>query len=174
MTLRAEHASLRFGTNRVLRDVSMEVAPGTVTALVGPNGAGKSSLLRILGGELSPQRGVVHLNGHPLSRYSPSEQACQRSVMVQSATMAFDFYVEEVLAMGWPEQSCSELAAASAETIKDCDIGDLIGRKFNTLSGGERQRVQFARALLQVCRPGMARDAPRRSEAGLTATVHAP
>ena len=151
--LRAENVYLRFGPARILMDVSIEVKPGTVTALVGPNGAGKSSLLRVLSGEIEPNEGTVRLNGRPLSKYSPVQQARRRSVMVQSAAMSFDFFVEEVLAMGRCQGRRSIPDRTSAEIIRDCRIGHLIGRKYNSLSGGERQRVQFARALLQVWRP---------------------
>lgn len=153
MTLRAESVSLRFGSNRVLSDVSIEVRCGAVTVLAGPNGAGKSSLLRLLGGELEPDNGSVHLNDRPLTQFSPAEQARHRSVMTQTGPMAFDFHVEEILAMGWTRSNRTVLHAAVARIVDDCDIGHLLGRKFNSLSGGERQRVQFARALLQIWRP---------------------
>ena len=170
MILRARQVSLRFGPARILTDVSIEVKPGTVTAVAGPNGAGKTSLLRILSGEIEPSGGVVRLNGRPLTRLSPAQQARRRSVMVQSAPMAFDFFVEEVLAIGRRQGRDSVPDTASAEIVGDCRIGHLIGRKYNSLSGGERQRVQFARALLQVWRsparpppprPGNLRSTPR-------------
>lgn len=166
MILRARNVSLRFGPARVLADVSLEVRPGTVTALAGPNGAGKTSLLRILSGEIEPSNGGVRLNGRPLTRLSPAEQARRRSVMVQSAVMAFDFFVEEVLAMGRRLGRGAVPDTTSAEIIGDCKIGHLIGRKYNSLSGGERQRVQFARALIQVWRPSppASRTVPRQRE----------
>lgn len=164
MILRARNVSLRFGPARVLTDVSLDVRPGTVTALAGPNGAGKTSLLRILGGGTEPSDGVVRLNGRPLTRLSPAEQARRRSVMVQSGGLAFDFFVEEVLAMGRRLGNGSIPDTTAAGIVGDCRIGHLIGRKYNSLSGGERQRVQFARALLQVWRPPAKRTLPRTRE----------
>lgn len=154
MTLGVQDAVLKFGRTPVLAGVSLKVAPGAVTALVGPNGAGKTSLLRILSGELAPTSGTVRLNGRRLHRLTPEQQARRRSVMMQSAAMAFDFYVEEVLEMGWMRGCRESFGRAAMQVAQDCDIRHLIGRRFNTLSGGERQRVQFARALLQVWRPG--------------------
>ena len=52
MALMAENISLHISGFNLLRDVSMRVEPGTVTAIVGPNGAGKSSLLKVLTGEM--------------------------------------------------------------------------------------------------------------------------
>ena len=163
MTLRAHDVCLRLGANAVLAGVSLAVAPGTFAALVGPNGAGKSSLLRVLSGDLAPSRGGVTLQGEPIALFGTRDLAQLRSVMGQSATMAFDFYVEEVLAMGW-----LGAAAAYREALRDvvrrCALDGLLGRRFNTLSGGESQRVQFARALLQIGRakPGASTTAPPR------------
>ena len=151
MSLRAENVSLRFGSCSAVAAVSLEVAPGTATALVGPNGAGKSSLLRILSGELAPSAGRVALDGQPLSLFHVSELARLRSHMGQSAIMAFDFLVEEVLAMGWLGRA-ADFQAALRDAVACCGLGPLLGRRFNGLSGGERQLVQFARALLQIWR----------------------
>ena len=59
--VRVEDVSRRFGHRWVLRNVSMEVAPGEAVMLVGGNGAGKTTLLRVMAGLLRPKRGsVVH------------------------------------------------------------------------------------------------------------------
>ena len=149
MTLQAERATLRLGGAEVLKDVSVAVTSGTVTALVGPNGAGKSSLLRLLSGELSSPG--ITMDGTPLARLDIRELARRRSVMTQSTSMAFDFLVREVLAMGWVG-AAQPHAAALEEVASACRLAPLLHRRFNTLSGGERQRVQFARCWLQIWR----------------------
>ena len=153
MSLCAENVSLRFGPCPAVAAVSLEVAPGTLTALVGPNGAGKSSLLRILSGEVAPSAGRVTLEGQPLPLFQVHELARLRSVMGQSALIAFDFLVEEVLAMGWLGRA-ADFRPALGDVAARCGLGQLLGRRFNRLSGGERQRVQFARSLLQIRRHG--------------------
>ena len=150
MTLRAERAALRLGAAQVLKDVSVEVRSGAVTALVGPNGAGKSSLLRLLSGELASPG--VTMNGLPLSRLGIRELARRRGVMTQTTRMAFDFLVREVLAMGWLGDAGQARAVALREVADACRLRPLLDRRFNTLSGGERQRVQFARCWLQIWR----------------------
>ena len=159
MTLQARDVSLRLGANAVLDGVSVAVSPGTFAALVGPNGAGKSSLLRVLSGDLAPNRGDVTLDGEPIALFAARDLAQLRSVMGQSATIAFDFYVEEVLAMGWLGAAVA-YRDALRDVVRRCALDGLLGRRFNTLSGGESQRVQFARALLQIWRGG-ASAAPR-------------
>lgn len=153
MTLGVQDAVLKFGRTRVLSHVTLDIAAGTVTALVGPNGAGKTSLMRVLAGEVTLTHGKARLNGRPLNRMSAQEQARRRSVMMQSAAMAFDFHVEEILEMGWMQRCRKSFHRAAAQVASDCEIRHLIGRKYNTLSGGEQQRIQFARSLLQVWRP---------------------
>ena len=159
MTLQARDVSLRLGANAVLDGVSVAVSPGSFAALVGPNGAGKSSLLRVLSGDLAPNRGDVTLEGEPIALFATRDLAQLRSVMGQSATIAFDFYVEEVLAMGWLGAAVA-YREALRDVVRRCALDGLLGRRFNTLSGGESQRVQFARALLQIWRGG-ASAAPR-------------
>ena len=150
MTLQADRVALRLGAAQVLKGVSVQLAGGTVTALVGPNGAGKSSLLRVLSGEIA-SRGVC-MDGRPLAEMGILDLARRRSVMTQTASMAFDFLVAEVLAMGWIGGGRELGAAALAEVARDCAVDHLLDRRFNTLSGGERQRVQFARCWLQIWR----------------------
>ena len=156
MSLAAENVSLRRGEVSIVSRADIVVRPGTVTALVGPNGAGKSSLLRMLSGELAASGGFVTLDTMPLSEIPIAEQALQRGVMSQSATIAFDFLVSEVLELGWVHEGLltrEQKSAAVRSVVEDCDIGTLLDRTFNTLSGGEQQRVHFARTLLQIWQP---------------------
>lgn len=155
MTLRADAVSLRLGGRQVLERVSVAVAPGALGALVGPNGAGKSSLLRVLSGDLQPDAGSVTLGEDALASFGARELARRRAVMGQAAAIAFDFYVEEVLAMGWLGRA-TDYRDAMADVVRHSALGDLLGRRFNTLSGGERQRVQFARTRLQIWRADIA------------------
>ena len=150
MTLAARAVTVRLGEASVLDAVSIDVVPGTVTALVGPNGAGKSSLLRVLSGEVAAADGDVRLHGTSLARIGAAELARRRSVMAQSMDVVFDFAVEEILRMGWVHGSVRQLRASLGELTQACGIRHLLARRFRTLSGGERQRVHFARALLQV------------------------
>jgi branched-chain amino acid transport system ATP-binding protein len=77
MSLQSEEALLRccgvtkrFGGLVVLRDVSLEVGPGSLVGLIGPNGAGKTTLLNVISGLLQPDAGRVEFCGQPLSGLS--------------------------------------------------------------------------------------------------------
>lgn len=156
MTLVAHGVSVVEGKHRILGDVSLTLEAGKVVGLVGPNGAGKSTLLRLMSGELTPSDGTVEFKSTNLRNVSLEELAQLRTVMSQSDGMSFDYRVEEVLEMGWVQArrwGQNKLDLAISDVVNECELEDLIGRKYRTLSGGERQRVQFARSLVQIWRP---------------------
>ena len=61
----------RFGATHALRDVSLEVAPGEVHALIGENGAGKSTLMKVLSGACPPDGGHIELDRQPFIPANP-------------------------------------------------------------------------------------------------------
>ena len=65
-------------------------------------------------------------------------------------SVVFDFLVDEILEMGWISGSLERFNQSRSKVVRECELEDLVDRKFNSLSGGEQQRVQFARALLQI------------------------
>lgn len=149
----ARCVSLTFGQQPVLRDVDLALHAGEVVALVGPNGAGKSTLLSVLAGDVRPDHGEVHLAGRPLTRWTTSELAVRRAVLLQHAEMSFPFTVDEVVRMGrapWagsPEEDADDLVVHDA--MQQTDVAHLADRVFTSLSGGERARAALARVLAQ-------------------------
>jgi iron complex transport system ATP-binding protein len=149
----ADGISVTLDGRPVLTDITLEVIPGEVLALVGPNGAGKSTLLSVLSGERRPDAGAVTLDDRPLPSYSPLELARRRSVLTQENTLSFPFRVREVLEMGrspWartPQLADDDRALAAA--AERADVAGLLDRRFTELSGGERARVSLARVLAQ-------------------------
>lgn len=137
----------------IVTDVSLEVFPGEVLALVGPNGAGKSTLLSMMAGDLAPSTGSVVLLGKEVSKYRPEEASRLRSVLMQSNTVSFPFTVWEIVEMGrapWARTpKITEDNEAIREALERTDVGHLAHRRFNQLSGGERARVSLARVLAQ-------------------------
>lgn len=61
--IRAVDVTQHYGVRPILRDVTLEIPDGTRTAVIGPNGMGKTTLLGVLGGVLTPQRGYVEIDG---------------------------------------------------------------------------------------------------------------
>jgi iron complex transport system ATP-binding protein len=137
----------------IVTNVSLDVFPGEVLALVGPNGAGKSTLLSLMAGDLAPSTGSVALLGKEVSKYRPEEASRLRSVLMQSNAVSFPFTVWEIVEMGrapWARTpKITEDNEAIREALERADVGHLAHRRFNQLSGGERARVSLARVLAQ-------------------------
>lgn len=73
--LRAQALSRRFGALRAIEEVSLELAPNTIHAVIGTNGAGKSTLIHILSGEIPPSSGQVHLQGVDVTEWTQPRRA---------------------------------------------------------------------------------------------------
>jgi len=153
--LEARGVSFAYASSPVLDDVSLSVARGSIVGLIGPNGSGKTTLLRLLNGTLAPTRGVVSLDGVPLSASSRRGIARRIAVVPQETQVTFDFSALEIVLMG----RYAHLGAFALEGPDDMSIARkalastgtaaLASRQFATLSGGEKQRVVIASALAQ-------------------------
>jgi ABC-type cobalamin/Fe3+-siderophores transport system ATPase subunit len=153
--LRAAGVGGGYDGRAVLHEVSLEVAPGELLAIVGPNGAGKSTLLKILGAALKPWQGTVELLGVPLDSYPRRDLARRMAFVAQDTPVAFSFTVLEVVLMGRAPhlgamhfESRHDLALARG-ALSRLGVLDLATRSIQELSGGERRRVFLARALAQ-------------------------
>jgi len=148
-----DNVSLGLDGRGIIKNVSLDVFPGEILALVGPNGAGKSTLLSLMAGDLSPASGSATLQGKEVGSYKPEEAARLRSVLMQSNTVSFPFTVWEIVEMGrapWARTpKISEDSEAIDEALERADVLHLADRRFNQLSGGERARVSLARVLAQ-------------------------
>ncbi len=151
--LSARSVTVELDGRPVLRDVSLDIVPGEVLALVGPNGAGKSTLLSVLSGERAPSAGLVTLDDRALDTFSALELAQRRAVLTQDNSLAFPFRVIEVIQMGrapWTRSAeLADDARAVSAAAAAADVEHLSGRRFTELSGGERARVSLARVLAQ-------------------------
>tara|TARA_B100000212_G_C27341801_1_gene519540 strand:+ start:104 stop:877 length:774 start_codon:yes stop_codon:yes gene_type:complete len=162
MSLNLESVSLKLDNRQILKDVSLEINEGEIVSVIGPNGAGKSTLLNILTGDINPDSGEISYDNKQLKQISIQERAFTRSVMSQMQTLVFNFSVKDVIEMGWLQRGNSDFSnnfsMAFKNVTKECNVHNLIHRKFNSLSGGEQRRVHFARTLLQLWRPSESND----------------
>ena len=101
MRLRIQGIKKSFGSTHALREVSLEVGPGEVHALIGENGAGKSTLMKILSGAYQPDAGEIFLNGDPYQPRNPLEARRSGVEMIyQELNLAPHLSVEENILLG--------------------------------------------------------------------------
>ena len=153
--LRLRAVSAAYGRRRVLDRVDLEVDKGEVVALLGPNGSGKTTMLRVIGGIVSPTAGEVDLFGRRLADWSRADVARSVAVLPQTSELPDGFKVSEVVNLGRIPHARRAFAAdphderAVAAALRDADAEGLADRPVHELSGGERQRVVMAMALAQ-------------------------
>ena len=150
--LSAKDVVVRLGSAEVLRDVSLALRPGEVTAIVGPNGAGKSTLLEVLAGLRAPAAGVAELDGRALLVLKARDRARRIGFLAQIPEVAWDVTVRTFVGLGRTPYAgawglSAEDYAVVEQSIAAAELSPLADRIVTTLSGGERARVFVARAL---------------------------
>jgi iron complex transport system ATP-binding protein len=138
-----------------VRDISLAVAPASMTAVIGANGSGKSTLIRMLAGLLRPASGKILLDGVPLAEWQPRLRAREIAYMPQTTATAFPFRVIDVVLSGrTPHIPQFRLEGVgdrekAMHALESTGAAHLADRCVTALSGGERQMVILARALAQ-------------------------
>ena len=153
--IRFENVTFAYETGKtVLRDISFDVEPGTVTALVGSSGSGKSTIIGLIAAFHSPGAGKVLVDGVDLSTVRLADYRTQLGVVLQESFL-FDGSIGENVGFGRPDASKDEIVAACriarvdefAERFEE-KYDTIVGERGVKLSGGQRQRVSIARAIL--------------------------
>jgi len=143
---------LCYGAAQALREVSMEVKPGTITCVLGRNGVGKSSLLRAIMGLQRIRSGTIAIDGKPINSLPPHARVKLGLGYVPQGREIFSLLtVEENLKTGLA-------TAARGERFIDAEVlrlfpvlRDMLTRRGGDLSGGQQQQLAIGRAL--VTRP---------------------
>ena len=153
--LKIDSLTAGYGAVPVLHDVTLEVAPSELMAVLGPNGCGKSTLLRCIAGLLAPQAGQVTIHGTVVGNMAHRDRARQVALLPQSFEGGGELTVETMVMLG----RTPYLPPYGVPGLRDWEIVDtalnavqveaMRARRVGELSGGERQRVMLARALAQ-------------------------
>ena len=145
-----------FGAVQVLRNVSFDVTPGKVTALVGDNGAGKTTLIKGVAGIHAFDSGEYTFDGRPVHVSSPKDSAALGiEVVYQDLALCDNLDVVHNMFLGrevkkWGRLDESTMETRAKETLAGLSVRTLASVRTHvaSLSGGQRQTVAIARAVL--------------------------
>ena len=140
-----------YGRVCALHSVSLEVAEGSVAALLGANGAGKTTTLRVISGLLRPTRGSVEFDGKRIDGSNPDRLVRAGIVQVPEGRQIFaDLTVRENLMLGGYARRDGGSARQESQRVFDYfpHLGERLQQRAGTLSGGEQQMLAIGRALM--------------------------
>lgn len=150
--LNVRNISVRYGKHQALHEVALQVGAGELVVMLGANGAGKSSLLKALGGMVSPEPGAsAQLAGKELMQL-PAHAIVQSGLaLVPEGRGVFgDLSVKENLLLGANPQRARAQEAQNLERVFTLfpKLRDRLPQAVRTMSGGEQQMVAVGRALM--------------------------
>lgn len=152
--IRIRDLVFRRGDQTILDSVNIDIPRGTIVAFMGPSGVGKTTILRLISGQLRPDRGTVEINGQRVSEMSDRDLHRFRrniGVLLQDGALFTDLTVFENIATpvrehtDLPEPLVRRLVMSKLSAV---GLGGIEDRMPHELSGGMARRVAFARAVV--------------------------
>ena len=145
--IEARNIVKRFGDFTALDDVSVEVAEGSLTALLGPSGNGKSTLLRVIAGLERPDTGRVTIDDRDVTSLRPQQRGVGFVFQHYAAFKHMTVWDNVAFGLTIRRRPRAEVKQRVAELLELVQLSRLAKRYPAQLSGGQRQRMGLARAL---------------------------
>ncbi len=151
-TLSLTGLTVQRGNRDVVRDVSITVTSGEVTALLGPNGAGKSSMVLAIGGVLPLKAGSVKIGDQELAGRRPEQiRRAGLAIVPEGRRLLPALTVEENIRVATYSLSSAQAKAGRARALELFpELEKRLGAQARSLSGGEQQMVVLAQALVSA------------------------
>jgi ABC-type Fe3+/spermidine/putrescine transport system ATPase subunit len=146
--VRLEGISHRFGSETVLRDVSLDIAPQELLTLLGPSGCGKTTLLRIVAGFERPTEGRVLIDGEDVTALPANRRPTNLVFQRPTLFPHLDVYSNVAFGLQVARVSRAEQRERVAEALALVRLEGYEKRRSHELSGGQMQRIALARALV--------------------------
>ncbi len=146
--LELREVAKRFGAREVLKNISLNIAPGEFLTLLGESGSGKTTLLRLVAGFEQPTAGEIWMSGARLDKLPPYKRRV--NTVFQSYALFPHLSVRDNVAYGLRVQGApkNEIAGRVAEALEMVKMTEFAPARPSRLSGGQQQRVALARALV--------------------------
>ncbi|HEY7688306.1 MAG TPA: ABC transporter ATP-binding protein [Dongiaceae bacterium] len=146
--VRLAGVSKRYGAVTAVKELDLEIKRGDFLAILGPSGCGKTTLLRIIGGFVTPTTGRIEIDGHDVTGISPEKRPT--NTVFQGYGLFPHMSVRQNIAYGLrtAKRPKDEIARRVEEAIALVRLQDFVDRAIDQLSGGQQQRVALARALI--------------------------
>jgi sulfate/thiosulfate transport system ATP-binding protein len=145
--IRASNVSKNFGDFVALRDVSVNIPTGGLTALLGPSGGGKSTLLRIIAGLEEPDSGTIEIAGEDATDVSPQQRGVGFVFQHYAAFKHMTVFGNVAFGLQIRKRPKTEIKKRVNELLELVHLEQFAHRYPAQLSGGQRQRMALARAL---------------------------
>ena len=136
-----------YGDFKALDEVSLEIAPGSLTALLGPSGSGKSTLLRVIAGLETPDAGSVVIDGTDVTNIPPQRRDIGFVFQHYAPFKHLSVWENVALGLRIRKRPKAEIRSKVDELLGVVGLTGYAQRKPSQLSGGQRQRMALARAL---------------------------
>ena len=137
--LEAKHLQFSYTQEPLIEDVSLEIEKGERVAIIGKNGRGKSTLLRLLGGDLTPQKGELEFSDNTRIGYFGQTHVDR---------LDGKHMIEEEIALANPYLNYTEIKGIAGAMMFS---GTLSAKKISVLSGGEKSRVLLGKIVAKPC-----------------------
>ncbi len=141
--IRIENLQKSFGKRTILRDITLTINPGKVTALIGPNGAGKSTLIKSMLGLVKPEKGNIFIDDTPVSN---EKVRCMLGYMPQTPQFPPHMTVREI--MEFVQKLRKDAPHRDMKLLNQLGLQYELDKPFRTLSGGTKQKVSAVIAFL--------------------------